>query len=65
MYLSHHWHETRKRKCSIGFVHLPLNPEQVLHSHKDLPSMPREQSADAIAKMVGLILEWNRTNYLA
>lgn len=65
MFLSHHWHETRKRKCSIGFVHLPLTPEQVLHSYKDLPSMPREQSADAIAKMVGLILEWSPTTYLA
>lgn len=65
MYLSHYWHDVRKRKCRIGFVHLPLTPEQVLHSHRDLPSMPREQAGEAIAKMVQMILELNSPNHLA
>lgn len=56
MFLSHHWHEVHNRSCSIGFVHIPLTPEQVLHSRRDLPSMPREQSAEAIGRILGLIL---------
>ena len=60
MYLTHHWHDTRRRHCSIGFVHLPLTPEQVLHSRRDLPSMPREQSAEAIEKILDIILNLER-----
>lgn len=56
MFLSHHWHEVHNRSCSIGFVHIPLTPEQVLHSRRDLPSMPREQSAEAIGRILDLIL---------
>lgn len=56
MFLTHHWHEVHKRSCSIGFVHIPLTPEQVLHSRRDLPSMPREQSAEAIGRILDLIL---------
>ena len=56
MYLTHHWHEVHHRSCSIGFVHLPLTPEQVLHSRRDLPSMPREQSGEAIGRLLNLIL---------
>ena len=56
MFLSHHWHEVNNRSCSIGFVHIPLTPEQVLHSRRDLPSMPREQSAEAIGRILDLIL---------
>ena len=55
MYLTHHWHAMHVRTCSIGFVHLPLTPEQVLHSRRDLPSMPREQSAEAIGRLLDLI----------
>jgi pyroglutamyl-peptidase len=65
MYLSHHWHAIRDRECAIGFVHLPLTPEQVLHSHRDLPSMPREQSAEAIAKILDLIMESDRPSQIA
>jgi pyroglutamyl-peptidase len=57
MYLSHRWHQIRSRDCRIGFVHLPLTPEQVLHSRRDLPSMPREQSAEAISHLLDLILK--------
>lgn len=57
MYLSHHWHHTRHRKCAIGFLHLPLTPEQVLHSRRDFPSMPREQASEAIGRVLNLILE--------
>jgi len=56
MYLTHHWHEVHRRSCSIGFVHLPLTPEQVLHSRRDLSSMPREQTAEAIGRLLDLIL---------
>ncbi len=56
MYLTHHWHEVHRRSCLIGFVHLPLTPEQVLHSRRDLSSMPREQSAEAIGRLLDLIL---------
>ena len=51
----HHWHEIHRRSCMIGFLHVPLTPEQVLHSRRDLPSMPREQSAEAIEKILDLI----------
>jgi len=57
MYLSHRWNELHDRKCPVGFMHLPLTPEQVLHSRRDLPSMPREQSAQAIGKILDLILQ--------
>ena len=57
MYLSHHWHAVRRRPCSIGFVHLPLTPEQILHSRRDLPSMPREQSSEAIDTILNIILD--------
>ena len=55
LFLTHHWHAVHRRACSIGFVHLPLTPEQVLRSRRDLPSMPREQSAEAIGRLVDLI----------
>lgn len=55
LFLTHHWHAVHRRACSIGFVHLPLTPEQVLRSRRDLPSMPREQSAEAIGRIVDLI----------
>ena len=55
MFLTHHWHAMHHRTCSVGFVHLPLTPEQVLSSRRDLPSMPREQSAEAIGRIVDLI----------
>jgi pyrrolidone-carboxylate peptidase len=38
-------------------LHLPLTPEQVLHSRRDFPSMPREQSAEAIGSILDLIHE--------
>ena len=56
MFLSHHWHEVRNRRCSVGFVHFPLTPEQVLHSRRDLSSMPREQSAEAIGRILDLTM---------
>ena len=56
MFLTHHWHAVRNRRCSVGFVHFPLTPEQVLHSRRDLSSMPREQSAEAIGKILDLIM---------
>jgi len=65
MYLSHRWHEIRRRTCSIGFVHLPLTPEQVLHSRRDFPSMPREQSAEAIGSILDLIHESEHHNSIA
>lgn len=60
MFLTHHWHEMHQRSCPIGFVHIPLTPEQVLHSRRDLPSMPRVQSADAIGRILDLILNRER-----
>jgi pyroglutamyl-peptidase len=65
MYLTHRWHEERGRKCSIGFLHLPLTPEQVLHSRRDFPSMPREQSSEAVSRVINLILESTTTNTIA
>jgi len=56
MFLTHHWHEVRNRSCSVGFVHFPLTPEQVLHSRRDLSSMPREQSAEAIGRILDLMM---------
>ncbi|MEQ1826341.1 MAG: pyroglutamyl-peptidase I [Pirellula sp.] len=57
MYLSHRWHEARGRRCPVGFLHLPLTPEQVLHSRRDFPSMPREQASEAIGRVLDLIME--------
>ena len=65
MFLTHHWHELHHRACSIGFVHIPLTPEQVLHSHRDLPSMPREQSAEAIGRILELIFNRERESSIA
>ncbi len=65
MFLTHHWHEMHHRSCSIGFVHIPLTPEQVLHSHRDLPSMPREQSAEAIGRILDLIFNRERQSSIA
>ena len=65
MFLTHHWHEIHHRACSIGFVHIPLTPEQVLHSHRDLPSMPREQSAEAIGRILDLIFNRERQSSIA
>jgi pyroglutamyl-peptidase len=55
MYLSHLWHLHHQLRRPIGFMHIPLTPEQVLRSHRDLPSMPREQAAEAIGRVVDLI----------
>jgi pyroglutamyl-peptidase len=57
MYLTHHWHTVRQLDCSVGFMHIPLTPEQVLHARRDFASMPKEQSAEAIATILDLILE--------
>ena len=65
MYLTHRWHQVRKQDCKIGFIHLPLTPEQVLHSRRDLPSMPREQSAQAVAHVLEMIMKSGAHSLLA
>jgi pyroglutamyl-peptidase len=57
MYLSHHWFARRHEVPRVGFIHLPLTPEQVLQSGQPLASMPLEQSAKAIGLLVERTLE--------
>jgi pyrrolidone-carboxylate peptidase len=38
-------------------MHVPLTPEQVLRAHRDLPSMPKSQAAEAINRVVDMILQ--------
>ncbi|XZE44651.1 pyroglutamyl-peptidase I [Pirellulaceae bacterium SH467] len=55
MYLSHLWYSHHQLRCPVGFMHIPLTPEQVLRSSREFPSMPREQAAEAIGLVVDLI----------
>lgn len=52
MYLSHHWFASRGEVPLVGFVHLPLLPEQVLDSGQPYPSLPVSQTAQAIDFLV-------------
>ncbi len=56
MYLSHLWFYHHQLRRPVGFMHIPLTPEQVLRSYRDLPSMPRSQAAEAVGRVLDLIL---------
>ncbi len=62
MYLSHHWFSSRGETAQVGFVHLPLSPEQVLDRGHPLASLPIEQSAQAIGMLVERILQFCEQN---
>jgi pyroglutamyl-peptidase len=58
MFLSHHWFASRQEVPLVGFVHLPLLPEQVVRAGRTLPSMPLEQSAKALEMLVERVIEF-------
>ena len=57
MYLTHRWFQQNRLARPVGFIHVPLTPEQVLRAHRDLPSMPKSQAAEAINRVVDMILQ--------
>lgn len=58
MYLTHYWMQQHGLAKPAGFLHIPLTPEQVLRSHRDLPSMPKTQSAEAISRVLDMIMHY-------
>ncbi len=58
MFLSHHWFASRQEVPFVGFVHLPLIPEQVVHRGSGYASLPAVQSAKAIGLLVDKIIDF-------
>lgn len=56
MFLSHHWFARRGEKANIGFVHLPLIPEQIIDSGKALPCTPKSELVRAVETLINTIL---------
>jgi pyroglutamyl-peptidase len=48
LYLTHYFSERMGLKTRAAFLHLPLEPAQVIHELRDLPSMPATTSAMAL-----------------
>jgi pyroglutamyl-peptidase len=58
MFLSHHWFASRGEAAHVGFVHLPLSPEQVLDRGYPLASLPIDQSARAVGILVDRVVQF-------
>ncbi len=56
MFLSHHWFERRQERPLVGFVHLPLTPEQVGSNGIGGPCMSIQQTSQAIGRVIDRIL---------
>ena len=54
-----HWSALHKPEMRVGFVHIPILPEQVIQQWPDSPFMPLEMTRMAIA----LILDYHIINY--
>lgn len=48
LYLSHYWTERRGLRTQSGFIHLPLETQQVLKQERMLPSLAAEETARAV-----------------
>jgi pyroglutamyl-peptidase len=56
MYLSHHWFERRQERPLVGFIHLPLTPEQVGSNGNAGACMSTQQTSRAIGHVIDRIL---------
>ena len=56
MFLSHHWFACRREKPMVGFIHLPLLPEQVERNGNPGASMSIQQTSQAIGRVLDRIL---------
>lgn len=57
MFLSHHWFACRQESPLVGFVHLPLMPEQVDgHGYGGAACMPIQQMSMAIGRVIDRVL---------
>lgn len=57
LYLSHHFAYEARLLTAATFLHLPLVPEQVVASGRDLPSLPLEVSVAAVRVLIEQVLE--------
>ena len=57
LYLTHYWFEQHDLNRPVGFMHIPLTSEQTIRSRRDLPSMPKQQAAEAIGLVLDQILQ--------
>ena len=48
LYLSHYFAESRSLKTRSVFLHVPLDPAQVLAQNRDLPSLPAQTTTAAV-----------------
>ncbi|MDV3347681.1 pyroglutamyl-peptidase I [Leptolyngbyaceae cyanobacterium CCMR0082] len=47
-----HWRETRKSDMKVGFVHIPVLPEQVIKYWAESPFMPMEMTRQALSLII-------------
>jgi pyroglutamyl-peptidase len=52
LYLSHYYAERAGRQARATFLHLPLDPTQVIACGRELPSLPAAVSARAVAMLI-------------
>jgi pyroglutamyl-peptidase len=52
LYLSHLLVERKRLKTKVAFMHVPLDPAQVLAAAEELPSLPATQTAAALRMIV-------------
>lgn len=56
LYLSHYFSERGNHSTASTFLHLPLDPMQVIASGRDLPSLPASVSASAVRMLIEDVL---------
>lgn len=63
-YLTHHWVAQSDRRIPVGFIHLPLTCEQVIHRAEPTPSLPVETLAGALSVVLSDIENMSETDAL-
>ena len=48
-----HWQATQQPDMSVGFIHIPALPEQVIQAWPESPFMPMEMTRHALALIIG------------
>jgi pyroglutamyl-peptidase len=56
LYLSHYFAEQAGNQVAATFLHLPLDPSQVIECGRDLPSLPVAISAKAVQILIEKVL---------
>lgn len=56
LYLSHYFAERTGSRMAATFLHLPLDPTQVIAGGQDLPSLPAAVSASAVRLLIEKVL---------